>query len=115
MQRVQGAISQEDQEWLEALETCLKSQLSNTGFSIAQLADEFSMSESTLLRRVKRLVGLSPMKYLQEIRLNEARQLLEQRKFNSISRVAYEIGFNDPKAFTRSFKKRFGKTPSAYL
>jgi transcriptional regulator GlxA family with amidase domain len=39
---------------------------------------EFAMSESTLLRQLKRLTGLSPVQYLLDVRLTEARRLLEE-------------------------------------
>jgi AraC-like DNA-binding protein len=70
------------------------------------------MSESTLLRQVKRLTGLSPVQYLQEARLNEARRLLEAKRFKSVSQVASAVGYENVRSFSRTFKKRFGKIPS---
>lgn len=109
-----SSISQEDQQWLENVEIYVQQQYSHTHFSIPSLAAEFAMSERSFQRQLKRLTGTSPSKYVQEIRLNTARQLLENHTFNSIAQVAYEVGFKDTKTFSRSFKKRFGKTPSEY-
>ena len=50
------------------------------------------MSESTLLRQVKRLTGLSPQQYLQEVRLDAARRLLEDRTYHAVARVAAVCG-----------------------
>ena len=76
------------------------------------LAHEFAVSESTLLRQLKRLTGLSPVQYVQEVRLEEARRLLESRAYNSIAQVAAKVGYEDARSFARSFKQRYGKLPS---
>ncbi len=105
-------LSLPDQEWLEAFETFVRKNLSNDILSVTMLADEFAMSESTLLRQLKRLTGLTPVQYLLEMRLDKARQLLEDRRYNSIAEVALEVGYSDSRSFSRSFKQRFGKLPS---
>ena len=95
--------------------TYLKTNLSNPQLSIPILATKFAMSERSFQRQLKRIAGISPSKYLQEIRLNTARQLFENQIYNTISQVAYEVGFQNTKTFSRSFKKRFGKLPSEYI
>lgn len=107
-------ISEEDKIWLEEFELYIKNNLSKVDLSVAKLSQEFGKSESTLLRLLKRLTGLTPSKYLQEHRLDLARQMFELKTYNTISQVAYEVGFKDAKSFARSFKKRFGKSPSDY-
>ena len=106
------SLSFPDREWLESFEDYVRKNISSDILSVPQLADEFAMSESTLLRQLKRLTGLTPNQYIQEIRLDKARQLLEDRRYKSISRVAAEVGYTDAKSFSRSFRKRFGKLPS---
>jgi AraC-like DNA-binding protein len=83
--------------------------------TVPNLARHFAMSESSLLRQLKSLTGLSPVKYLQEVRLEKARNLLEKRTYESIARVANEVGYSDARTFSRSYKKRFGKLPSEAL
>ncbi len=109
------AISKENRQWLETFETYVRQNLSNEMVNIPELARQFAMSESTLLRRLKYLTGPIPAKYLQEMRLDKAKQLLEQHVYNSISQVSREVGYKDSQSFSRSFKKRFGKLPSEYL
>ena len=109
---VKVGISEMDREWLDSFEKYLTQNLSNNNLTIIQLADEFAMSMSTLLRQLKRLTGLTPQKYLVEMRLEKARQLLVEGRFGSISRVAREVGYNDVRNFSKSFKSRFGKKPS---
>jgi len=108
-------LSESDQEWLQAFEAFAKNNLSEGTFSVPLLAQEFAMSESTLLRQLKRLTGLTPVKYLQELRLNLARELMEENGEVSVQKVASEIGYQDVRSFSRVFKKRFGVSPSEYL
>ncbi|MBC7777948.1 MAG: response regulator [Phycisphaerae bacterium] len=108
-------ISEPDRVWLETFEAYIQKNLSNELLGIPSLAREFAMSESTLLRQLKRLTGLSTVQYLQEIRLDKARHLLENRTYDSIAKVASKTGYSDPRTFSRSFKQRFGKSPSDYL
>ena len=107
--------SQPDREWLETFENYVRQHLADDTLSVAVLAYEFAMSESTLLRQLKRLTGLSPLQYLLEVRLSEARRLLENRLYNSIAQVASQVGYSDAQSFTRGFKQRFGKLPSEVL
>jgi DNA-binding response OmpR family regulator len=108
-------ISKKDRLWLETFESFVNKNIPNGLVSIPFLAKEFAMSESTLLRQLKRLTGLSPLQYIQEVRLNEARRLLENRAYNSIAQVASKVGYDDARTFARSFKQRFGKLPSELL
>lgn len=106
------AMSAAEREWLERFEAFVQKNLSNSILSIPMLADEFAMSESTLLRQLRRLTGLTPVQYLQEVRLDKARQLLEGHTYDSVARVAAEAGYSDARSFSRSYKQRFGKLPS---
>lgn len=108
-------ISQEDQQWLTDLEAFVGEHLTEDTLSVATLADQFAMSDSTLLRQVKRLTGVTPAEYLREMRLAAARELLEAHTYNSVARIATEVGYRNAHSFSRSFKKRYGKAPSDYL
>lgn len=108
-------ISEKDRKWLEEFESFVFKNLSNQIISVPMLARNFAMSESSLLRHLKKLTGLSPAKYLQEMRLAHARKLLESRTYESIQKVASKVGYADSKTFSRSFKKRYGKLPSEFI
>ncbi|RMF25087.1 MAG: DNA-binding response regulator [Bacteroidetes bacterium] len=108
-------ITDEDQEWLTEFEEFVLEKIGDDTLDIPSLSEHFAMSESSLLRRLKRLTGLSPKQYLLEVRLNRARQLLEQRTHSSIAKIAYEVGYTHTPSFSRQFKKRFGKSPADYL
>ncbi len=91
----------------------VKDHLFDTQFSIDSLADEMSMSRTQLFRKIKALTDRSPSSYVRFIRLNLAKELLKNPDL-SISEVAYEVGFNDPNYFTRSFVQEFSITPTEY-
>lgn len=80
-----------------------------------QLADITNQSERSLYRKVKLNTGLSLMNYVKEYRLREARYYLENGDFNTVSEVAYAVGFNYLSHFSKSYLDRFGKNPSEYL
>nr|WP_256534257.1 ATP-binding protein [Lewinella sp. JB7] len=107
-------ISEEDQVWLQEFEAYIEEMLSETSLSIPQVAETFNLSESTLLRQVKRLAGLSPQQYIRDVRLSRARKILESGEFSSVGEVAGAVGYRDPRSFSRAYQKCYGKLPSEY-
>lgn len=77
------------------------------------LAQRFGMSLRTLNRRFKAATGQTPLQYLQEIRINSARDLLRTSNL-SISEIADKIGYQDTGYFNSLFKKQLGASPSEY-
>ena len=108
-------ISKQDQEWLALLEKTILEHLSDSRFNMDFLGEKMFSSRRQLQRKVKKVVGLTPKEYIKEIRLFEARKLLESGKAISVKATAYEVGFNDPQYFSSQFKERYGKVPSSYL
>ena len=71
------------------------------------------VSQSTLIRRAKSMIGKTPVEILNEYRLNKANALLKNsRDGMTIADIAFEVGFSDPAYFTRKYKEFFGFTPS---
>ncbi|MEM9836869.1 MAG: ATP-binding protein [Bacteroidota bacterium] len=104
-----------DQEWLERFEGFVRAHLSSRQLNVSSLCQEFAMSESTLARQLKRLVGLPPKKYIREIQLDVARELLESRRYKTVGRVGVEVGYTDVRTFSRNFHQRFGTRPADLL
>lgn len=105
-----------DEEWLQELEEILVSSLDKRmSVNVNYLADKMAVSDRQFLRRIKGLTGLSAKQYIQEARLAKARQLLENKTYQTVGEVAYAIGFNTPGYFTRVYEQRFGKRPLEYL
>jgi signal transduction histidine kinase/AraC-like DNA-binding protein len=105
-----------DERWLKELEeacnAAIEKQLDITN---NYLANHFAMSIRQLQRRIKALTGMTSKQYVQEVRLQKARSLLENRTYNTIAEVAYASGFNTPTYFSRVYEKHFGKRPASYF
>lgn len=82
-------------------------------WSVASLAQRIGMSRSRFAERFNRLVGMGPMAYLTDWRLQKALMLLTDTRL-SIQEIAFESGYQSPAAFTRAFAGKFGDAPSDY-
>lgn len=80
---------------------------------ISDLAQKLAVSERTLIRRFNAVLGQSPLTYLQHLRIDTARALMEAGDL-SIERIALYVGYSDLSSFSRLFRTRVGFTPGAY-
>ena len=108
-------VTRADHEWLAQLEQLVSARVSEYDFSVESLAEELQLSRQHLTRSIKRLTGLTAVKYVQEARLNHARSLLEQQEVRTVKAASQASGFRDVKYFSKLFAQRFGKQPSGYL
>ena len=93
----------------------LKTHYTDTTFDVATFVTEMGMSRSLLHKKLQSLTGESASKFIRTYRLNIAKSLMLKDLDKNISEIAYEVGFNDPKYFTRCFTKQFGKSPRRYM
>ena len=91
----------------------VKQHLDDTSFGVEELARSMSSSKSTLNRRLKAEIDMTPLELINSVRLKQACQLLMDDRL-TVSEVAYAVGFNSPNYFTRCFKAEFGATPREY-
>jgi AraC-like DNA-binding protein len=75
---------------------------------------EVGMSRMQLFRKLKALTDQAPGDFIRIMRLKRAAEMLTQGAGN-IAEVAFQVGFQDPSYFTKSFQKQFGQTPSEFL
>jgi transcriptional regulator GlxA family with amidase domain len=80
---------------------------------ISQLADKSAMAERTFIRRFKKATGNTPSEYIQRVRVELAKKMLESDKI-TIKEVCYETGYEDQSYFRYVFKKYTGLTPADY-
>lgn len=83
-------------------------------FNSAMLASNLAMSESQLYRKLKAITNKSTALFIRQIRLERAKLMLETNNL-TVSEVAYAVGFNDPKWFSKTFKEAFGISPSSLI
>ena len=102
-----------DKQFLERSMNLVIDNLSNSKFSVIDLAKGLDYSKGQLYRKLKSVINQSPNEYIRTIRLNQAASLLKESQFN-VSEITYKVGFNDLKYFRSCFKKQFGINPSEY-
>ena len=98
-------------QFLKKIERLIHEDISNSNFGSEALAKKLLVSESQVYRKIKAITGKSTAVYIRSIRLLYAKDLLINTN-KTVSEVAYNVGFNDPSWFSRSFKNEFGFSPS---
>lgn len=83
-------------------------------FSIPGIAELMNVTTSKLEREIKKLTGTTPIKYINDFRLNKAKHMLEQND-KSIFEISYTLGFKSVSYFGKAFKEKFGVAPSKVL
>ncbi|MGL4518954.1 MAG: AraC family transcriptional regulator [Phocaeicola sp.] len=114
-----GSEKQEENNSKEYLENKIEETLIyinkniKSSLKIAHLAEISHLSPDYFTRVFKRIVGTTPLNYIQGVRLNHAKQLLTDSNL-SIKEIAYEIGSENGNQFTNFFSTKIGLTPSKY-
>ncbi len=106
-------ITSVDETFMENIFQAVDKHLSDPDFSVEVLTKELGVSSAQAYRKIKALTNMAPKELIQDIRLKKAALLLKNSGEN-ISEIAYKVGFNNPKYFSRSFSKKFNMTPRAY-
>lgn len=79
-------------------------------FTLAALSAVSGTSVSTLTRAFRDTLGMTPMAYQRDRRLDESRRLLKDGKY-SVEETSYLVGYESVSAFCRSYKRKFGSSP----
>lgn len=103
--------SQQDADKLKMVIDYIHSNYTDSMLTIGQLADIFGTSETYFRKVFKNTFGLTPLKYINKLRTDNAIELLQSGYF-SIGEIAEKSGFSDPKYFSRVIKREKNKTPS---
>ena len=106
-------IESADVKFLNKAISLVEESIDNADFGVEQLCDKMFISRAQLYRKINNISGVSVSEFIKEIRLKRAAQLILQKSAN-ISEIAYQVGFNDPKYFSKCFKQQFGVAPFNY-
>jgi len=111
---VPAAITEEGRalELTEQLTALLRQRLDGT-WTFAELCRRLGVGETTLKRCAKRHLGTGVMEYYQRIRVEEARRMLREGRYN-VSQIAEALGYSSLQAFSRQFRHIMGVTPTQY-
>lgn len=107
-------ITPVDEKFLKQALEVVEKFMENPEFSVEDFSREMHMSRVALYKKILSLTGKAPLEFIRSMRLKRAAQLLEKSGW-SIAEIAYEVGFNNPKNFTKYFKEEFKMLPSHYI
>ncbi|WP_237143976.1 hybrid sensor histidine kinase/response regulator transcription factor [Pontibacter pamirensis] len=105
-------VSLDDKLVQNAIKT-VEENLSNADFSVEILSKELGVSRVHLYKKLLAITGQSPVEFIRKIRLQHAAQILEKSQL-TVAEVAYKVGFNNRKYFTKYFKEEYKILPSQY-
>jgi AraC-like DNA-binding protein len=91
----------------------VESHIDNPDFGVAMLSKLVAMSQPVLLKKIKAITGMSANDFVKSLRLKKACRLLLENRY-TVYEVAYMVGYENSKYFSREFKKEFGKTPTEF-
>lgn len=103
-------FSNSGNEFLIKISDIVEDNLSNEQFGVSELAHEIGMSRSNLLRKIKKLTGLSVSQFIRQVRLKNAMELLQTNSL-TVSEVSYKVGFGSTSYFVKCFGEHYGYPP----
>ena len=108
------ALTKADETFLKNMNEVVLSNIQNSEFCLDDLSAALNMSRSSLNRKIKGLLDMTPNDYIRLERLKKAAQLLKEGECK-INEVCYMVGFNTPSYFTKCFQKQFGVLPKDFI
>ena len=105
--------AKDDDPFMQRVMLFVEENLPNSDADISAMAAACAVSRSVLQRKMKQLMGVTPIDFLREARIKKACRLLRETDL-AIVDIAYRCGFSDPKYFSKTFKTSVGKSPSEY-
>ena len=101
--------------FMERVMEIMENHYMDSEFGVQEFCDALGMSRSVASKHLNAEAGLPVGQFIRNYRLNMAKEMLSSKSGNrNITEIAYAVGFNDPKYFTRCFTKMFGTNPSSW-
>ena len=91
----------------------VKENMDNSNYTIEQFASDLYLSRAHLHKKLKDITDQSPSQFVRNIRLEKAASLLKAN-YDNVSRIAYEVGFNNLSYFTKCFKEKYSVLPKDF-
>jgi signal transduction histidine kinase/ligand-binding sensor domain-containing protein/DNA-binding response OmpR family regulator len=107
-------ITTPDERFLDQVIRIIEENISDPEYNVEKLSRDVGMSHSMMYKKIVALTDLNIVEFIKRIKLQRAAQILTQSKI-SISDVSYEVGFTDPKYFSKCFQKQFMVTPTEFI
>ncbi len=108
-------VAENERPFIELVMEVMEKNYDNSEFGVQELADAMGVNRSVLSKMLNAETGLPTAQFIRNYRLDIAKKMITDNVANrNITEIAYRVGFNDPKYFTRCFTKQYGESPSAY-
>lgn len=106
---------QRQRPFMERVMEVMEQNYGNPEFGVTEMSELLNMNKAALSKSLNAEIGLSTNQFIRNYRLEIAKKFISENVANrNITEIAYRVGFNDPKYFTRCFTKLYGIAPSAY-
>lgn len=102
-----------DELFIQNVMNFMEENLQNFDLTVDDMATHLALGRSTFFKKLKGLIGISPIEFLKDFRLQKAAQLIETGEYN-FTEISYMVGISDSSYFSRCFKQKFGLTPREY-
>lgn len=101
--------------FMDQLLAVMEKNYGDASFGVEELSHAMCMSRAVLARRLTTETGMPTSQFIRSYRLEVAKNIIVENSGNrNIAEIAYNVGFNDPKYFTRCFTRQYGSSPSVY-
>ncbi len=100
--------------FIKKLKNYILNNSNNTALHQDVIAKEFNISKSSFYRKIKSNTGLSPNNFIKEIRLQKAREIIQNDTDISLKELSFLVGFNHTSYFSKIYEKRFGVKPLSH-
>ncbi len=108
-------VAEKERPFMDIVMEVMEKNYDNSEFGVQELADEMRMNRSVLSKKLNAEAGQPTAQFIRNYRLDIAKKMITENAANrNITEIAYRVGFNDPKYFTRCFTKQYGVSPSSY-
>ena len=106
-------ITSLDRQLVEKAVKFVEENMDDPNLTVERLSAALGMSRVNLYKKLLPLTGKTPIEFIRVLRLKRAAQYLRESQLN-ISEIAYKVGFNTPKYFSKYFRAEYGVSPSDY-
>ena len=107
------SMSEHDRKFMAQVDAYITDNMSDADASVEAMSNHLCMSRVQLYKRMLALTGTTPSEYMRAKRIKRAEEMMHSNDYN-ISEIAYNVGFNNPRYFSKYFQEAYGMTPSQY-
>ncbi len=106
-------VTSADEQFMTMISEAVERNISNADYSVEDLSRDLFMSRVAVYKKILALTRKTPIEFIRTMRMKRAAQLLSKSQM-PVSQIAYEVGYNNPKIFSKYFKEEYKMSPSQY-